>query len=68
MFLYQFWGKVSIIKNMGYDDRQFLEGSQPYISTDNIGIWARKLQINQKLNKIKNAEFGSDVILIKQNY
>lgn len=33
-----------------------------------LSSWARKLQINQKLNKIKNAEFGSDVILIKQNY
>ena len=36
-----------------------------YISNDNIGIWARKLQINQKLNKMKNAEFGSEIILKK---
>lgn len=50
---------------------QFLNVSVEYLLTGKDSIpqsQARKLQINQKLNKIKNAEFGSDVILIKQNY
>ena len=45
-----------------YEDKKYYS---KYISTDNIGIWARKLQINQKLNKMKNAEFGSEIILKK---